>query len=749
MRLLSGVAAGLFALTTAAGMCGQGSVAGRGAPAKSATAKSVAAGAETPHGEIVWDTYGVPHVFAKNVTGLFWGFGYAQMQGHGDLLLRLYGESRGRAAEYWGAKYAPLDRYLAAMGQWERAQDWYRQQTPAWRANFDAFAAGINAYGKEHPEKLADEVKAVLPVSGVDVVAHWERVMEFQYIASMARATGRGGPPAAAVELGDNELPADVQVAKLEQLDELEQDAGGSNAWAIAPAKTVDGHAMLLANPHLDWPPSYQTYFEAQLNAPGIAMYGATQVGLPVLRFCFNEDHALTNTVNATTASTTYKLTLAKLPDGSDGYMLDGKVKAFDKGSKTIKVKQDGGSLKDEVVQTRDSVFGPVFARADGTTIAIHAAGLDRPFGAQEYWDLDNAHGLTEFVAALKRLQIPMFNILYADKDGHILAQYNAMVPVRTHGDFAYWSGMVPGDTSENLWTKLHPYEDLPRTLDPPAGWVQNTNNYPWTNTALPILDPAKFPPYMSPAGGMTFRSEQSMLLLGNSPKLTFDDFVKLKMTTRSLMADRLLPELLAAAATSTSPQVQKAVAVLTAWNHYYDNDSRGALLFETWAAKFAGPAFSQSANYKNPFTLSDPLNTPNGLKDPAAAVAMLEAAAKDTVAKYGSIDRPWGEVNRFHLGDVNLPGNGGHGNTGSFRTINWTALKDGERNPLHGETYISMVEFSKPMKAMGIVTYGESSQPGSKHNGDELQLLSNKQLRPLWMTRAEVEQHVEERQSF
>jgi acyl-homoserine-lactone acylase len=603
-------------------------------------------------------------------------------------------------------------------------------------------------------------VKVVLPVSGVDVVAHWERIMEYQYIAPMAKAMGRGAGEG--LDLGTNAAPdavrpAELEVANLEQdkleqpddVEEVEENAGGSNAWAIGPAKSADGHAMLLANPHLNWPPSYGTYFEAQLNAPGIEMYGATQVGFPVLRFCFNDDHGLTNTVNYTTAATVYKLTIAKLPDGSDGYMFDGKVKAFEAGSKTIKVKQPDGSLKEETIATRNSVHGPVFTRADGTVVALRTAGLDRPFGMQEYWDLDNAHGLTEFVAALKRLQVPMFNIVYADKDGHILYQFNGMIPVRTHGDYAYWSGLVPGDTSDTLWTKLHPYEDLPRTLDPPAGWVQNTNNPPWTNTALPILDPAKFPAYTSASTGMTFRSEQSMLLLGNSPKLTFDDFVKLKMTTRSLMADRLLPELLAAAATSDLPQVQKAVAVLTAWDHFYNNDSRGALLFETWAAKFAGPAFSQTANFKNPYTLSDPLNTPNGLKDPAAALAMLAAAAQETIAKYGSLDRPWGEVNRFHIGDVNLPGNGGHGNTGSFRTINWTAGKDGERVPLHGETYISAVEFSKPMKAMGLVTYGESSQPGSKHNGDELQLLSNKELRPIWRTHAEVEQHVEERKAF
>jgi len=247
----------------------------------------------------------------------------------------------------------------------------------------------------------------------------------------------------------------------------------------------------------------------------------------------------------------------------------------------------------------------------------------------------------------------------------------------------------------------------------------------------------------------MSFRAEQSGLLLMSKPKLTFDDFMKLKMTTRSLMADRLLDQLLAAAADSGRPLVQKAAALLKNWDHFYNNDSRAALLFETWAGKFAGPQFLGTSNFTNPWTLSDPLNTPNGVKDPTKAVAMLETAAQETIAKYGSLDRPFGEVSRFHLGTTNVPGNGGFGNIGIFRVITWSPLKNGERIPLHGETYISMIEFSKPMKAMGLMTYGESSQPGSKHMGDQLPLLSKKQLRPVWLTRAEVEQHMEDKKTF
>ncbi|MBD4910700.1 acylase, partial [Xanthomonas citri pv. citri] len=76
------------------------------------------------------------------------------------------------------------------------------------------------------------------------------------------------------------------------------QARDGSNAWALMPSKTRDGHAMLLANPHLPWGSGFFTYYEAHLNGPGVDLYGATQVGLPILRFGFNKQLGFTNTVN-------------------------------------------------------------------------------------------------------------------------------------------------------------------------------------------------------------------------------------------------------------------------------------------------------------------------------------------------------------------------------------------------------------------------------------------------------------------
>ena len=114
----------------------------------------------------------MPHIFADDTVNLFYAFGWAQMHAHGDLLLRLYGQARGRAAEYWGERYLESDRLLRTIGTPGRAGEWYAAQSPDFRANLDAFAAGINAYARQHPERLADEVQVVLAVTSEDVLAH-------------------------------------------------------------------------------------------------------------------------------------------------------------------------------------------------------------------------------------------------------------------------------------------------------------------------------------------------------------------------------------------------------------------------------------------------------------------------------------------------------------------------------------------------------------------------------------------------
>ena len=118
-----------------------------------------------------------------------------------------------------------------------------------------------------------------------------------------------------------------------------------------------------------------------------------------------------------------------------------------------------------------------------------------RPAGAlEQWWDMGRATNLEEFEAELRRLQIPIFTVIYADRDGHILSLFGGQVPVRPAG-VDDWSSPVAGDTSATIWTEIHPYEELPLVIDPPGGWVQNSNSAPWYTTYPLQLDPDAFPP--------------------------------------------------------------------------------------------------------------------------------------------------------------------------------------------------------------------------------------------------------------
>lgn len=663
-------------------------------------------------GEILWDSFGVPHVYGKTEAGAFYGFGYAQAHNHGDILLRMYGESRAKAAEYWGEKFAKQDEWLIGNDVPARGLAWYKQQTPQMRADLDAFAAGVNAYAKANMDKLAPDVRQILPLSGVDIMTHAHKLMNFQYIASDRRV------------LSDPDA----------------NEAGGSNAWAVAPSRSSSGNAMLLANPHLPWEPGPLTYMEAHINAPGMAIYGATQVGLPVMRFGFNNDLGFTNTVNTMLGYTSFALTLA---DG--GYMFDGKTMPFTTARKSYKVKQADGSLKTVTFTQRYAVQGPVFDLPGGkTTIAVKVAGLDRPGILQQYLDMGKAHDWAGFEKALRQMQVPMFNIVYADRQGHILYLDNGILPKHADGDVRYWSRPVPGDTSKTLWNDVHSYDEMPKVLDPVSGFVQNANDPPWLSTWPRVLDPKAFPAYVANVGPVSQRAQMSVKLLSEGPKFSFEQFIARKHETRSLMADRMIPALVQAAQGNDDPDIRMAIDMLKGWDHRNTADSRVALLFETWASIFSPNNFTSQANYAVKWTIDDPLQTPRGLKDPAAAVAMLKQAVAKTKQLYGAVDRPYGDVSRFRVGDTSVPGNGGFGNTGIFRTITWEPMKDGERKPRAGETWVAMVEFSTPMKAMGLMSYGSSSQPGSQHRGDQLKYLSEGKLRTLWIDRKDVEAHVE-----
>src|SRR5499427_8500500 len=100
--------------------------------------------------EILWDKYGIPHISAADHPSLFYAYGYAQMEAHSELLLRLYAQARGRGAEFYGDAYLEADRWVRTNGIPATAKKWAGEQSAEFGPLVAAFAAGINAWAAEH-----------------------------------------------------------------------------------------------------------------------------------------------------------------------------------------------------------------------------------------------------------------------------------------------------------------------------------------------------------------------------------------------------------------------------------------------------------------------------------------------------------------------------------------------------------------------------------------------------------------------
>jgi acyl-homoserine-lactone acylase len=401
-----------------------------------------------------------------------------------------------------------------------------------------------------------------------------------------------------------------------------------------------------------------------------------------------------------------------------------------------LKIKQEDGSLVEQEIPLLKTVHGPVVSQKEGKVLALRMVGLDKPNMFLQWWRMINSSTFDEFESALKMAQIPFWNVMYADKVGNIFYLFNGLVPKRSQGDWSYWNRIIPGGKSADVWTEVHPYGDLPKIKNPEGGWLQNANDPPWTSTIPMTLNPDDFPSYMAPQY-MPYRPQRSARMMIEDESITFDELVDYKLSTRLEFADRILDDLFKAVDESDSEKAKEAKVVLENWDRESNADSKGMLLFYSWARKF-GPG--RASNYSEKWSMDKPNTTPDGLANPEAAVKLLEEVAVGVETTFGSLDVPWGDYYRINYNGKSLPANGIDGSMGVFR-VAWPGSGDAKNMYVGGgDSWVGVIEFDEQVKAKVLLSYGNATQKDSPHNGDQLELFSKNELRDAWFTQDAIE---------
>lgn len=688
-----------------------------------------------PRTEILWDKWGVPHIFAPDEESLLYAFGWAQMQSHRDLLLRLYAEGRGRSAEFWGPDALVTDQTIHRLDIPALGEAWYAAQSPRFRGKVDAFAAGINAYAVQYPGQVAP-LQALFPITGADVFRHWARLVALFALENSECRTLLPG---------------------LSLTTSAQRTADG---WAVAPVRTVDGHALLLTGLHWPWDGAL-TLYEAQLVAPAINLSGAALVGLPALFVGFNDHLGWTHTVSRIDRCDLYGLTPA-----GEGYRLDGRTKPFTTTTALLNVKQPEGNLQPTPYVNGQTVIGPVVTQGS-QQVAVHLAGLKTlPMAhlLEQWWAMGKARDWPTFQRALAGPTF--FNLIYADEAGRIAAWAGGNIPQRAAA-VSDWSLLVPGDRANLIWQTAQPPPNLPQVIDPAAGWVQSSSGTPWYMT-MPPLQPADFPTYPAPANLSAapefLREQRALKLLTQPAPLTVAALASAATDTHSELAERILDDVIAAAERSASITAQAAAAVLMRWDRRADAESRGMALFAFWYRHWVAQTFMKlsAANpmltgadqlldselfYAKGWNPQTPLITPQGLFSTLVAVRALESAVDDLQQLQLPLDAPWGAVARLQREQADLAGLGGSGALGILAAMDYVpAPTTGVSHAAAGASYLAVVEFGQPVRAQVLMSYGNASQMASPHRSDQLALLAGHTLRPVLRTRPAIEAALEER---
>ncbi len=552
--------------------------------------------------EIVRDANAIPHIFAKNTFDAYFALGYVHAQ---DRLWQLEMNRRvaaGRLAEVFGPAVVDQDKFMRVLGLRRTAEAIYRNLDGDTQQRLTAYVGGINAFlearrGSLPPEFLVARFSPT-PFWAVDCVA-WQLMMawdlggnwrdELLRLRLGRRLSPRqisqflplypGEPQLVLPNLGALYAGLSVDLERLAAAaPQSPADAAASNNWAVSGRRTTSGKPMLANDPHLGLTTPSIWYF-AHLSAPGLNVIGATLPGIPAVILGHNDRIAwgMTNT-----APDVQDLYVEKLDPAKPGnYLVPG-------GSEPLRVVEERIAVRGEadvVLPVRITRHGPVISdvvksatealpekqvmalawtalRADDKTVASGHA-------------ITSAQNWREFVAALRDFHAPQNNFVYADVDGNIGFIAPGRVPVRRADNDLKGLAPAPGWDARYDWAGFVPFDQLPRSLNPPDGKLVTANqkivgdDYPYTLSLE--------------WGALPYRARRIAEMLDATAQHNRASFTALQADVFSGAAQDLLVQLSLDNLNPQSDDAHHALTALKRWDGKMSANASEPLLFQAW----------------------------------------------------------------------------------------------------------------------------------------------------------------------
>lgn len=729
--------------------------------------------------------YGVVHVEADTEFALAYGLAHAYASDNVCLLADFVVTVNAERSRYFGAEARTLvgfeetdnltsDFFFGYYISDAALEEAYSDVHGPVRELIRGFVAGYNAYlsAKDRAQLPAECRNApwVRPLTERDMF----RMLEERAILGSGSFLFAGIVGAAPPAVATGETPRVRRHTDREQL-----LAGlGSNGWAFGSEATASRRGLLLANPHFPWE-TINRFYQVHLRLRGqFDVMGAMLPPFPVVTIGFNHDVAWTHTVSTAQRFTLFELTLA--PDDPRTYLLDGVRHRMTQRIARVAIRRPDGRIGVQTHTFYETVHGPVVSLPGFEWDAQHAYAVrDVNRGNTDmiaaWLKIARARNVAEIRGALAADRgLGWINTVAADREGAVLFADVSRVPnvsqkliescrAPAGAAAAASEGIVLLDGARNdcRWylpadgAAWLPVSDLPAIVR--HDYVANSNDSYWLVNARsiqpalsPILGPAAVAQRLRTRVGLEGIESR---LAGEHDKgagrMRAQDLEAMLFSNRNYSGELLADDVLALCEEKTgvvlqedrSVDLQSACSAIARWDRRSELDSRGAALFREFWRKVR----LTDDLYAEPFDPRDPVHTPRGLNlaDPGVRKTLRTA-----LAEAAHLLRTNGFAADVRLGDIQGVVRNGrrieiHGGDWYEGVLNQNMVRPlGPQGyvPFDGSSYIQIVELNQegPV-AHGLLTYSQSTDPGSPYYADQTRLYSKEQLYRLPFTDRQI----------
>ncbi|CAN5659728.1 penicillin acylase family protein [soil metagenome] len=679
---------------------------------------------------ITRDDWGIAHVHGKTDADAVFGMIYTQAEDDFNRVETNYLNSLGRLAEAEGESAIYQDLRMKLFIDPDSMRALYAT-SPAWlKQLMNAWADGLNYYLHTHPE--------VTP----RVIRRFEPWMALSF------SEGSIGGDIERVSLSQLEAFYGKRVVALapEESGTRFREPRGSNGFAIAPSNTANGNALLLINPHTSF------FFRAELQTTsdeGLNAYGAATWGQFFIYQGFNERLGWMHTSSGVDVVDEFLETIEER-GGRFFYRYGNEERPVTTSTITVPYRTAEGGMARRTFTVYRTHRGPVVREANGKWVSI--ALMHRPVEALSQSFLrTKARDYPGFREVMELKANSSNNTIYADADG-VIAYFHPQFIPRRDNRFDY-TAPVDGSDPATDWKGLHALDEAPHLRNPPNGWIQNTNNWPYSAAGANSPDRANYPRYMDTAGENP-RGIHAIMVLQAKKNFTLESLIETAYSPYLPAFAQLIPSLITAydrtpASDPLRRKLADQIAILRGWNYQWAPNSVPTSLAVYWGEELWRQAGTEAR--RAGISVYDYVAT----RTPAQQKLQALAAASDRLeADFGSWRTPWGEINRFQrlTGDIVQPfddtkpsipvgfTSAQWGSLASFGARAYSGTK--RRYGTSGNSFVAVVEFGDSVRARAISAGGQGGDPRSPHFNDQARRYSTGNLREVYFYPSQLRGH-------